>query len=292
MQSIQYAFRFIDGSFSLSKKDKGLRRNWLTFILGSVVIFVFWLLALVAVIYFIRSELLNLILIGLISFLLITSWLVWGKVNALKTCEIFAGLIQEDETQTEAESPPKSTKGHWFDAVLYAISVPGLKINAWFRRIFKKDDIDTFLLLDAFHLLLPVIKLENLNLSQAILRVKTMVQEKSLRFRSDLVRVRLFGGLVQWLFILAGVLISILINLRFADPITASLRRRLFFLGVGMAAGAVPAAVGILFNAFSRACYHTALYIWVRNIETARKTGAKDQASAPTILQQVFSIKK
>jgi hypothetical protein len=223
---------------------------------------------------------------------MILGWLIWGKINALRTCTVFSNLIQADEIDPEAESQEKPTKGHGRDAALLAISMPGLNIVTWFRQLFKKGDNEKYLLLDAYHLLLPVIALENLNLSQAILRVKEMVQEKSLRFRSDLVRVRLLGGILQWLLILAGILISVLINLRFADPFTASLRRRLFFLGVGMASGAVPAALGILFNAFTRACYHTALYQWVRNIEIARKTGAKDQASAPTILQQVFSIKK
>ena len=288
MQSLKYAFRFISASFCLSKNDKGQRRNWLSFLVGSVIIFAFWLLALVTVIYFIKLEPLNLILIGLIAFFLILSWLVWGKINALRTCAIFAKQIKEDEIAAEDISQTKKTKGHWGDACLLALSMPGLKIVAWFRRIFKKGANDKYLLLDAFHLLLPVIKLENLNLGQAVLRVKDMVQEKLLRFRSDLVRVRLLGAVVQWSLIILGLIISILINLRFADPITASLRRRLFFLGVGMAAGAVPATLGIFFNAFSQACFHTALYDWVRNIETARKTGAKDKASAPTILQQVF----
>ncbi|MFN2302481.1 MAG: hypothetical protein ACK2TV_01995 [Anaerolineales bacterium] len=292
MQSFQYAFRFIAATFSLSKNDKELRRNWLTFILGSVIIFIFWLLALVAVIYFIKLKLLNSMLVGLIAFLVILSWLVWGKINALRTCAVFTNLIQERQMDTETETQAKRAKGHWFDAVLFALSMPGLKIIAWFRQILKKDDDKEALLLDAYHLILPVIELENLNLSQATARVKEMVQEKSLRFRSDLVRIRLLGGLLQWFLILVGILISILINLRFADPITASLRRRLFFLGVGMASGAVPATLGILFNDFTRACYHTTLYQWVRNIETARKTGAKDQASAPNILQQVFYRKK
>jgi len=102
------------------------------------------------------------------------------------------------------------------------------------------------------------------------------------------VAVRLVGAIVQWFLIVSGAIIGLLVAFNIAYATTTGFRRRLLGMGVGLIIAGSAMLIGIAFKNFTEACYHTALYQWVRNVASARQLGDKGLALAPEILRQVF----
>jgi hypothetical protein len=49
--------------------------------------------------------------------------------------------------------------------------------------------------------------------------------------------------------------------------------------------------MGIMFSAFFRASYHTALYAWGMNVEAVRQSGQAGKASPPVVISQAMGLK-
>lgn len=288
MQSLQYAFRFIRASLSLAIENTRLLKPWLHLSLGSMALIIIWFFPLALVVGLIGLRPVSMILVGLICIFVFFSLLVWGEITALQTSQTFSKLIQGNDQFSVPESPGQVMASHWFDVFLYVLIFPGEKILHIVRYLFKKDTNNLPVWINVHYLIVPVISLEDLDLAQAVVRVRQIIRDNLLRFNADLVRVRLIARIVQWFLLVCGVYLGFVAAVNIANPATAGLWRRIFGLAVGLVLGGVPTIIGILFSTFTRACYYTSLYQWVRNVETARRTGNAGTASPPAILRQVL----
>lgn len=285
MQSLKYAFRFISASFSLAVKNPKLQESWLYLGAGSLIVLVLWFLPLSLVLVFLGLKPAGMILVGLICVLAVVSLLVLAKIASLDTCRVF-GSISMDREESEEKRP--FVPEHWVDAALFAVSLPGKQLRQSFQQIISREKNDPSPWLDVRYLILPVICLEDLNLSQAVDRVKQIVGEHLLRFRADLVQVRLVADVVQWVLMAVGIILGFIVGIAVADPISAGNSQRVLGAGAGMVVAWLPTMVGLVFGSFTRTIYHTTLYQWVKNVEAARQTQARDKASPPEILRQVL----
>ena len=285
MQSLKYAFRFIHASFSLASKNPRIQRSWLYLGIGSLLALVFWFLPLSMVVYFIGLQPAGMILVGLICTFALISLLVLAKVFALTTCRAF-GTIESDGEEQKIKWPLLPER--WVDAALLALSLPGEQVSQTFQQVISPKESDRSPWLDTYYLILPVICLENLSLSQAVERVKQIVGDHLLRFRADLVQVRLVAGVVQWVLMAVGTVLGLILGLSLADPTSAGNAQRVFGAGAGMFLAWLPTMIGLVFGTFTRTIYHTALYQWVKNVEISRQTQAHDKASPPEILRRVL----
>ena len=287
MQSLKYAVRFISASFSLAIKNAQLRKPWVRLSLGNLLLMVLWLIPLALVVGWIGLEPVGLILIGLISILLMVSLFAWGEITALQTSQIFAAFLQEEAVPAPDSKMPVMPD-RYGDIVILVLSLPGLQFIQGFRALFKNNENTLSAWFNARALVLPVIALENLSLAWALDRVNQIVRDRLLRFRSTHIGVRRFANVVQWILVLSGAVLGYLAAINLADPITAGSWQRILGTAVGVFVGGIPVTLGILFSTFARTCYHTALYQWVRNVETAHQQGDAGQASVPPILRQVL----
>lgn len=285
MQSLTYAVRFIRASFSLASKKSQIQRSWLYLGIGSLLALIIWFLPLAIVVYFLGLQPVAMMLVGLICVFALISLLVLASVFALTTCRTFSTIDNDGEDQkTEQSLLPE----RWFDAALLALSLPGEQVRQTFQQIISPEASGRSPWLDTSYLILPVICLENLSLSQAVERVKQIVGEHLLRFRADLVRVRLVAGVVQWVLMAGGIILGFILGISLADPASAGNWQRVLGAGAGMILAWLPIMIGLVFGTFTRTIYHTALYQWVKNVETSRQTQARDQASPPEILRRVL----
>ena len=291
MQPLRYAFRFIEASFSKLLSDSRQQKNWLIFFVGGASLCALSLLPLALIIRFMGLSPLGLGLIGLIAGCHFLGLVLWGKLRALVTCQNFTLAFQDAEEQTESALPDRVPQRHWKDVVLWIFAKPWLHMASWRARFFQGQVKPQSQWLDAYHLVTPLIALEDLNFSQAIQRAKGIQEERLLRFRSDLVAVRPVGAVLQWLLIISGAIVGLLVAFNIAYANTTGFRRRLLGMGVGMIILGAATLLGMAFKNFTEACYQSALYQWVCNVAAARQAGDKGLALAPESLRRVFGRK-
>ena len=285
MQSLKYAIRFISASFSLAAKNPRLQKSWFYLGVGSLVVLILWFLPLSLVVAFIGLQPAGMILVGLICTLALITLLVFGEIFALYICQAF-DTVSGDREEQEIRWP--FLPSHWIDVALFALSLPGKLLYQAAQQRFSSNKSDPSPWLDATYLILPVICLEDLSLSQAVERLNQIVGEHLLRFRADLVRVRLVAGVIQWILILGGLALGFITGINVADPSTAGIWQRVLGTGAGMVLAWLLTMVGLVFGTFTRTMYTTALYQWVKNVEAARQTQAREKGSPPEILRQVL----
>ncbi len=288
MQRLRNAFRFIEACFSKIISISRGHKNWLSFFVGAVIILAVWLIPLALIIRFIGLTPVGLGLIGLIAGCIFFSLALWGKVNALVTCQVFFQAIQENDADLSPDLKDRVRQKHWSDAVLWFFAMPWLQFAYRRAQFFQNQVKNEPFWLDAYHLIIPLIAIEDLSFSQAVQRAKDIHEEKLLRFQSDLIPVRLVGTIVQWVLILGGAIIGLLVAFNIAYATTTGFRRRLLGMGVGLIIVGATTLIGMAFKNVIEACYHTALYQWIRNVASARQAGEKGLALAPDILRQVF----
>jgi hypothetical protein len=288
MQRLRYAFRFIEASFSKLSSNSRQLQIWLSFALGCVAIFAIALIPLGVIIRYLGLSPLGLALIGLIAAAVFLGSVLWGKVNALETSQIFYQEIQPNELVPNLALEARVRQKHWTDAALWLLAKPSLQLAYRRTQFFQGQVKNQPVWLDAYLLILPLIAVEDLSFTQAIQRSKEIHEDKLVRFRSDLVAVRMVGAVLQWFLVIGSAIIGVLVAFNIAYATTTGFRRRLLGMGVGLLIIGAATLIGIGFKNFTEACYHTALYQWVRNVASARQLGDKTLAHPPDILRQVF----
>lgn len=288
MQSMIYGFRFIGLCFSLTKENAQLYKPWLYLMAGNLVLLIVWVIPLAGVVGWLVLNPVGLALIGMIGVFGVVSLVVWGEATALKTCQAFAPLIEEAEARKTQNFPSHITAGRWMDGFLFALARPGWRLIYCFYQLFNLAHQDQLEWLGAHYLILPVISLEEKTLAQAAKRVDQIITDKHLPFRPSFVKVGLIADFIHWFFVAVGLGCGFIVGFSIANPTTAGLLRRVVGMTVGCCVAVILITLGSLFRSFTRACYYTTIYHWVRNIESARHSGEVGQASSPKILKKVL----
>ena len=265
-----------------------LQKPWMYLSLGSLALGLFWFIPIVLVIALIGLSPVGLFLLGLICFLLLVSLTIWAEITGLETCQVFNALYGEPEMVSNEVESARQILAKWEQVVLLVLSQPMLKLWTWLLRFFSKDSRENSGWVTASELMLPVIAIEDVTLTWGTARIKQIIEEKSLRFRPEFIRVNLIARCAQWLMLVIGVVAGVLVSVSLADPQTASTWQLIIGGGVGCLIGLIIMVVGLAFSSFIRACYHTSLLIWVKNTEKARQTGEARFAASPAILEQVL----
>lgn len=290
MQRLSSAFRFISACFSLALKHARIRRPILHLWMGGIGLLVLWLVPVLVVIALLGVRPLGLVLIGLFISLLLFCLIAWSQITALETCRAFDDLTWINQ-ELPGSSQEKGEYLHWRQVLLWVFLQPGLAISHLFTQAFRPKHTEKFAWLSAAYLMLPVIALEDFNLKEGIDRIKQLLRDRLIRFHPSHVGVRSLTGAVHWVLTVSGVLLGVLVGLKIADFQTATLLSRFLAAVVSILIAGVCALLGLSISSYNRACYHTALYQWVLNVENARMSGDASQSSPPKILSQAMRTK-
>lgn len=289
MQSLKYAFRFISRSFQLAKENEALQRPWMVQSLGHLALLVLWFLPLALVVGLIGFTPVGLILIGGIVVLLVISWWIWGEIIASGFCHLFDTLIVEGDLASDYLPDRKLFQEDWVDIFLFMLILPGALLLSTFKRWFSKKIGKQPGWIEHHPLIQPVIVLEDLDLKEAATRIEEMVEGHLLRFQVGLMQVSLVARIVEWVMLVLGFAAWIWVSTLIADPMIAGPWELILGVGTGLLVAGVFGLFGFGFSVFTRACYHTALYRWVRNVEEAKRSGDSHKARPPAILAQVLT---
>jgi hypothetical protein len=291
VQAIRNAFRFIKASLSLALKQVQLQEPWFALASGGLVILFVWFLPVGAVTWLIGLTPLGLSLIGLLALLALVSLLIWGEITALLTSRAFASTGSQP-----TEDRPTNLKflgAHAGTVLVLTLTLPLLSLGNWFRTLLAKPDAEPdekSHWLAARTLALPVVANEGTSLQATQERLQQIVQDNLLRFREDLIKVRLVAGVIETLLIVLGIALGFVVGLKIADPTVASPWQQVLAAGIAMLIAWLPTIIGIMFSTFTRSTYATALYQWVRNVAEARESGDTTKAQPPAILAQVLGM--
>jgi hypothetical protein len=290
VKRLTYAFRFIYSVFKLSENNLRLQKPWMSLAVGSLVLLLLWFLPLALVVSLIGLQPAGLMMIGLICVLIALSLAVWGEVMALQTSRVFDGMIDEQDNPESAGDQTEKSNEFTGDVASYLLSLPGLRFRKFLNENFSKDKSQLPSWVEDAYLVLPVMANENMVLDQAEKRVEQIAAENRIKVRPDLMSVNLLARIVQWILMIIGVVVGFVVARNIADPLSDEILIQILATGIGLLIAGFFTTAGILFSAFSRICYHTALYRWARNVEVAAQTGAPEKAAPPVILTQALGL--
>lgn len=289
MRSIKLAFQFIQASFSLALQHPQLQEPWFILGLGSLILLLIGITPIAVVVGWIGLTPVGMLAVGLISTLTLVDLIIWGEITALRTAQAFSAI-----NQSQTEEPPSHFSNltqHGNDIFTLTLIVPMLSLFQGVRSLFKPNTPpaeEDRVWLDAHSLILPIIALEDLPFRNALARLQQIVKDNLLRFQVRLIPVRLVAILTQVILIEVGILLAFIVGISIAAPMTATPWQRILAAGIGALIAWFPTLIGIIFSSFTRTSYATSLYLWVRNVETARQTGNLEGAQPPAILRQIL----
>ena len=289
MQRLTNALRFIDFSIRMALKYEALQKPWMVLSLSAGVLTALWLLPLGLLIRWLGSWPIVWVLVGVIILLYVGYLRILGEITALRTAQIFSGLINGGEGAAFDESPMAVFNTHGGDVLLYMLAAPGLNLLLAFQELFSKPSQTALTWKKAHPLIPPIIALEDLNLKGAIEAVKAIVTENLLRFQPGYLPVGGVARVVEWGLILIGFTIGGVLSAKIAEPLFAASWRSFFAVGTGLVAAGILSVAGIAFSSYSRSCYHTVLHTWACKVQAVQGTPGAAVAAPPEILSAAMT---
>jgi len=137
---------------------------------------------------------------------------------------------------------------------------------------------------EAAFLILPAMVIDDLNLKDGVTRVGKIVKENLLLIGISTVGVRFVTGLIGFVFGVIGFLVALAVGGGLAYASGGSTAITVVGIAIGALIFFTVVMVASLFSSYTSTAYHTCLYIWARDVETAKAEGSSIQVRAPAPL--------
>jgi len=293
MQSFSQGWAFMKQAWSMAFKDKDLLKPSVYALIVGVIVSVIGIIPILIAAFVLGDGQFGRIVMGVFGALLMFVQFVVSYVFSGMTVYLIYGyLTKGDGRMDEAWA---IVRRDFFDLLtLAAVSTAvGLLRNAAQRNRNRgitanlaraATGLIETLWSEAAFLILPAMVIDDLNLNDGVTRVGKIVKENLLLIGISTVGVRFVTGLIGFIFGVIGFLIALAVGggLAYASGGSTALTI------VGIAVGAIIfftfVMVASLFSSYTGTAYHTCLYIWARDVETAKAQGSSIQVRAPAPL--------
>jgi hypothetical protein len=293
MQSFSRGWSFLKQAWEMAFKDKDLLKPSIYALIAGGIVSVLGIIPL-AIGYFIFGTegiggFIMFIMGGLLVFV---QFVVTYVFSAMTVYLIYGYLAEGDGKMEEAWA---IVRRDFFDILTLAAASTAVNMLKNMAQRNKKNSIAanlarsaTSLLetlwTEASYLVLPAMVIDDLNLKEGMQRVWNITKENLLLVGISTVGVRAVTGLIGFVFGAIGFGIAFAIGggLAYisggnaAISITGVVIGALIFFAFVMVAS--------VFSSYTNTAYHTCLYIWARQVETAREHGSSVQVKAPAPL--------
>jgi membrane-anchored glycerophosphoryl diester phosphodiesterase (GDPDase) len=138
--------------------------------------------------------------------------------------------------------------------------------------------------MEASYLVLPAMIIDDLNLKDGMQRVWKITKENLLLVGISTVGVRAVTGLIGFVFGAIGFGIAFAVGGGAAYISGGSAVISIIGIVIGALIFFAFMMVASVFSSYTNTAYHTCLYIWARQVETAREHGSSVQVKAPAPL--------
>jgi hypothetical protein len=293
MQSFSRGWSFLKQAWEMAFKDKDLLKPSIYALIAGGIVSVLGIIPL-AIGYFIFGTegiggFIMFIMGGLLVFV---QFVVTYVFSAMTVYLIYGYLAEGDGKMEEAWA---IVRRDFFDILTLAAASTAVNMLKSMAQRNKKNSLAanlarsaTSLLetlwTEASYLVLPAMVIDDLNLKDGMQRVWNITKQNLLLVGISTVGVRAVTGLIGFVFGAIGFGIAFAIGggLTYisggnaAISITGIVIGALIFFAFVMVAS--------VFSSYTNTAYHTCLYIWARQVETAREQGSSAQVKAPAPL--------
>jgi len=137
---------------------------------------------------------------------------------------------------------------------------------------------------EAALLVLPAMVIDDLNLKDGLARIVKVTKENFLLIGISFVGVRWVTGLIGFVFVMLGLILAFAIGGGIAFVAGGSTPILVIGITIGALIFFTFVMISSLFSSYTSTAYHTCLYIWARDVETATVEGRSTQVAAPAPL--------
>jgi hypothetical protein len=293
MQSFSRGWSFLKQAWEMAFKDMDLLKPSIYALVVGMIVSVIGIIPL-AIVYFIFSgnNIGNFVLFVLGGILVFVQFVVSYIFSGMTVYLIYGYLSEGDGRMDKAWAV---VRRDFFDILtLAAASTAVSMLRSAAQRNRKNSVVSSLarsatgllevLWTEAALLILPAMVIDDLNLKDGMQRVLKITKENLLLVGISTVGVRFVTGLISFAVGAIGFVIALAIGGGAAYLSDGS--AAISIVGVVISALIFFAFVMVasIFSSYTNTAYHTCLYIWAREVETARAQGSSVQVKAPAPL--------
>lgn len=293
MQSFSRGWSFLKQAWSMAIKDKDLLKPSLYALIVGMVISVIGIIPIIISAVAFGGSQLGQIVTGILGLILMfVQFAVTYVFSAMTVYLIYGFLTKGDGRMDEAWA---IVRRDFIDILtLAAVSTLVGMLRSMTQKRGKNNIFANILRTalravealwtEAAFLVLPAMVIDDLNLKDGLARIVNITRENLLLIGISTVGVRWVTGLIGFVFTAVGLVLAFVIG----GGIASVAGNSTVILIVGITIGALTfftfVMVANLFSSYTGTAYHTCLYMWARDVETAQVEGRSTQVAAPAPL--------
>ena len=293
MQSFSRGWTFLKQAWSIAFKDKDLLKPSVYALIVGMIVSVIGIIPIIITAVALGDSQIGRVIMGILGVVLMFVQFVVSYVFSAMTIHLIYGyLTKDDGHMSEALA---IVRRDFFDILtLAAVStlVGTLRSMAQNNR---KNNVFAGILRTAMRavealwteaalLVLPAMVIDDLNLKDGLARIVKITKENLLLIGISTVGVRWVTGLIGFIFGIIGFAIAFAIGGGAAYVSGGSTAISIVGVVIGVLIFFAFVMVISVFSSYTNTAYHTCLYIWARDVETAKAEGSSVQVRAPAPL--------
>jgi hypothetical protein len=280
MDRLKRGVAFLVQAWRMARADPDLLKPSIyALIVGAVVTLVGLIPIIFSVILF-SDRSFGQVLTGFFVVLLLFAQMVVGYVFSAMTVYLVYGYLAEGDG--DLKKACAIVRRDWPD--LLALAAASTLVNLIKSAARRKRNSPSNLLAgvlgavwtEATYLVLPAMVIEDLGLVDGIRRVSQIVRDQLLLVGVSLVGVRLVNGLIGVGLGILGAGIGAAVGFGLANLSSNSLGGMVMGIGLGLFLTSLFIMASVVIGSYTATAYHTCLYLWARDVEMARQSGAVD----------------
>ncbi len=298
MQSFSRGWSFLKQAWEMAFKDKDLLKPSIYALVAGMIVSVIGIIPLAIGYFIFGTEGIGGIIMFIMGGLLVFVQFVVTYVFSAMTVYLIYGYLAEGDGRMDKAWG--IVQRDFFDILTLAAASTAVNMLKSAAQRNRKNSVvanlarsATSLLetlwTEASYLVLPAMVIDDLNLKDGMQRVWKITKENLLLVGISTVGVRAVTGLIGFVFGAIGFGIAFAIG----GGLT-------YLSGGAMAVSVIGIVIGALiffafvmvasvFSSYTNTAYHTCLYIWARQVETARAQGSSAPVAAPAPLAAVLT---
>ncbi len=293
MQSFSRGWAFLKQAWSMAFKDKDLLKPSIYALIVGMIVSVIGIIPIIIAAFVFGDGQFGRIVMGVFgAVLMFVQFVVSYVFSGMTVYLIYGYLTKGDGLMEEAWAV---VRRDFFDILtLAAVSTAvGLLRNAAQRNRNRgiasniartATGLLETLWTEAAYLILPAMVIDDLNLKDGVTRVGKIVKENLLLVGISTVGVRWVTGLIGFIFGVIGFVIAFAIGGGMAYLSGGSTVITIIGIAIGALIFFTFVMIASLFGSYTSTAYHTCLYIWAHDVETAKAEGSSVQVRAPAPL--------
>lgn len=298
MQSFSRGWAFLKQAWGMAFKDKDLLKPSIYALIVGTIISVIGIIPIIIVAVTIGGGQIGNIIMGILgAILMFIQFVVTYVFSAMTIRLIYGYLTTGDGHMNEAWA---IVRRDFFDILTLAAVSTIVGMLRSMTQNSKKNNVLAGILRSAMRvvealwteaalLVLPAMVIDDLNLKDGLARIVKITKENLLLIGISTIGVRWVTGLISSVFGIIGFVIAFAIGGGAAYLSGGSTAVSIIGIVIGALIFFAFVMIASIFSSYTNTAYHTCLYIWARDVETAKAEGSSVQVRAPAPLAAVLA---